>query len=387
MNSPGRLFSKYVFWFVSLVFGALVTSGAIEIYFSYQENKEALVRIQREKALAAAGRIEQFVKEIERQIGWTTHPQLVTGTAALEQRRAEYFRLLRQVPAVTEISQLDASGKEQLRVSRLAMDVVESQTDFSRDPKFLEASAGKTYFSPVYFRKDSEPYMTVAMASGGGALGVTVAEVNLKFIWDVVSQIKIGKAGHASVVDSRGRLIAHPDISLVLKKTDLSRLHHVQAARAGGPTPGERADEVTIARDLQGRKVLTASAGIAPLGWFVFVEQPLTEAFEPLYSSMLRTVLLLVAGLALSLLASLFLARKIVTPIRALETGRPGSARETSPIASRCGRATSWRRWPTSSTARPPSFRSRTPTCSRRSRIERATSPKPWSSRRPPPKS
>src|SRR5262245_6649237 len=154
----GRLFKKYVVFFVALVSGALVTSGALEIYFSYQENKAALVQLQREKALAAATRIDQFVKEIERQIGWTTHPQLVTGAAALEQRRVDYFRLLRQVQPVTEVSLLDASGKEQLQVSRLKMDLASSQANYSKDPKFTEARKGKTYFSPVYFRKESEPY-------------------------------------------------------------------------------------------------------------------------------------------------------------------------------------------------------------------------------------
>ncbi len=317
----GRLFRKYVLLFVTLVSGALLASGLIEIYFSYQENKTALVRVQREKAEAAAAKIEQFVKEIERQIGWTTQPQWGVRSAALEQRRFDYLRLLRQSPALTELSQLDASGREQLRVSRLAMDVVSSQADFSRDPKFLQASAGKTYFSPVYFRKESEPYMTIAMGSSSGDVGVTVAEVNLKFIWEAVSQIKVGKAGHAYVVDSSDRLIAHPDISLVLKKTDLSALPQVQALRARSPSPAEARDEATIARDFQGHQVLTASAVIAPLGWLVFVDLPLKEAFAPLYSSIYRTALLLLVGIALSVLASLFLARKMVTPIQALRRG------------------------------------------------------------------
>ena len=54
--------------------------------------------LQREKALGAASRIESYIKEIERQIGWTTQPQLVAPAAALEQRRLDYLRLLRQVP-------------------------------------------------------------------------------------------------------------------------------------------------------------------------------------------------------------------------------------------------------------------------------------------------
>jgi len=48
----------------------------------------------------------------------------------------------------------------------------------------------------------------------------------------VVSQIKVGEHGQAYVVDAEGRLIAHPDISLVLRNTDMTRLPQVAAARA-----------------------------------------------------------------------------------------------------------------------------------------------------------
>jgi len=316
-----RLFWKYVIVLVFLVSGALVTSGAVEIYFSYQENKAALVSVQREKAVAAASRIDQFVREIENQIGWTTHASFTAPAAALGQRRFDYLRLFRQAPSVTEISYLDASGREQLRVSRLAMDVVGSQTDFSKEPRFVEARSGKTYFSPVYFRKESEPYMTIAMAGRGQDAGVTVADVNLKFIWDVVSQIKVGNAGHAYVVDSSGNLIAHPDISLVLQKTNLRSLPQVGDALAVSLQSGEHRDEVSIARDLSGRQILTAHAAIAPLGWLVFVEQPLGEAFASLYASVYRTVLLLVLGVGISVFASVFLARRMVTPIQLLQAG------------------------------------------------------------------
>src|SRR6202007_950871 len=112
-----------------------------------------------------------------------------------------------------------------------------SHVDLSKDPKFVEAIAHKTYYGPVYFRGESEPYMTLAMAGARRDAGVSVAEVNLKFIWDVVSQIKVGKKGQAFVIDARGRLIAHPDISLVLRNTDLSKLDYVAAARTTDGAP------------------------------------------------------------------------------------------------------------------------------------------------------
>src|ERR687883_1768548 len=142
MSLPGGkvrrpLFRKYVTLFVAVVSVALLANGALEIWFSYQEHKASLIRIQREQAEAAAAKIGQFVKEIENQLGWTT--QLPWSAATVEQRRFDGLRLLRQVPAITELAQIDATGHEQLRVSRLAMDVVGSGADFSKDPKFLQA--------------------------------------------------------------------------------------------------------------------------------------------------------------------------------------------------------------------------------------------------------
>src|SRR5262245_20238789 len=169
------LLLKYIVLFCAVVLIALVTAGAFELWFSYKEYKSAQIRVQREQAEAAAAKIGQFVREIEAQVGWTTHLPLSTGM--LEQRVFDGLRLLRQVPAVTELSQLDASGHEQLRVSRLAMDVVGSNIDYSRDPKFTEAVARKVYYGPVYFRRESEPYMTLALAGTRRDAGVSVAEV------------------------------------------------------------------------------------------------------------------------------------------------------------------------------------------------------------------
>ena len=165
-----RLFRKYALIFIGLVAAALLINSGFDFWFSYQENKAALVRVQQEKAESAAQRIAEFVEEIKSQIGWTTHAQWALGP--LDQRRQDYVRLLRQVPAITELAQLDGAGKEQLKVSRLAMDVVGSEADFSQSPAFTEAKAHRTWFSPVYFRKESEPYMTVAMAHDGRNAGV-----------------------------------------------------------------------------------------------------------------------------------------------------------------------------------------------------------------------
>ena len=312
-----RLFTKYVALFVAVVGAALLSNGIFEVFFYYREHKAALIRIQHEQAEAAAAKIGQFIKEIESQLGWTT--QLTWSAGSIEQRRFDALRLLRQVPAITELAQVDSAGKERLRVSRLAMDVVDSGLDLSQDPKFTEAVAHKVYYGPVYFRRESEPYMTLSLAGTRKDAGVSIAEVNLKLIWDVVSQIKVGEHGHAYVVGAQGRLIAHPDISLVLRNTDMSKLLQVQAAQTENAGTNPEALEGT--ENIQGQKVLTASAPIAPLGWTMFVELPVEEAYASLYAALQRLAIVLAGASIFAVLAGIFLARRMVGPIQALRAG------------------------------------------------------------------
>jgi HAMP domain-containing protein len=312
----GQLFRKYVALFVAVVTVALMASGLFDMWFSYREQRALLLNTQREQASAAAAKITQFVEEIERQMGWMT--QLPWSTASIDEWRFDAVRLLRQVPAITEIAQLDAAGREQALVSRVAADVIGSQTDFSQHPKFVEAMASKHYYGPLYFRRESEPYMTLSIAGARRDYGVVVAEVNLKFIWDVVSQIKAGNRGRAYVVDANGRLIAHPDINPVLRNTDLSHLAQVRAARSAASAPSSVDQDVN---DLQGERVLAVYSPVASLGWLVFVELPVVEAYVPIYASLLRSGVLMVVAICLAGLAGTFLARRMVIPIRALRDG------------------------------------------------------------------
>jgi hypothetical protein len=109
--------------FVALVSGALLTDGLVQFAFSYRENQTALLDLQREKAAGAAVRIAQFVKEIEHQLAGAIPAQPGGSAVAPAQLRSDYEWLLHQAPAITEVAYLDASGREQLRVSRVAMSV------------------------------------------------------------------------------------------------------------------------------------------------------------------------------------------------------------------------------------------------------------------------
>ena len=247
-------------------------------------------RILRLQAQAAADKIAAFIGGIQSHLGWTT--QLSWTAGAIDQRRFDALRLLRQVPDVREFVQLDSVGIEQLKISRLGVDVVASKGDFSQDPKFTEAMAKRVYYGPVYFTpRNAEPDMTLALAGTRSDAGVSVAEFSLKLVWDVVRGMTVGEHGIAYVLDAQGRVIAHSHIitygrnaqgrefahvDTSLFQKDFSSLAHVQAARAAGSSPLTGA--VQVMRDIHGREVLAAYTRVAGPGWLLFVELPVEEA-------------------------------------------------------------------------------------------------------------
>src|SRR5262245_802829 len=172
----GRLFVKYVAMFVAVVSIALLANGLFEVWFSYHEYKTWLVGFQREQAESATAKIADFIKDIEDEMGWTT--QLPWSADTLERRHCDARRLLQQVLAIPEVMQLDPTGHEEFQRSRLARNIVGSDADYAKDPKFIEAVAKGTYYGSVYFRRESEPCMTISRASVGGDNGVSSAEVN-----------------------------------------------------------------------------------------------------------------------------------------------------------------------------------------------------------------
>jgi hypothetical protein len=263
---------------MSLFGGALAAWPLAACAQQANDRVRALIdQILRLQAEAAAAKISEFVREIEGQLGWMT--QLPWTASSPNEWRFDAVRLLRQVPAITALARLDGEGREQAHISRLSVDVIGSQADLSNDPKFVQAIANKHYYGPVYFRGVSEPYMTISLAGARRDYGVVVAEVNIKLVEDVIRRLEVGKRGVAYVVDAQGRVIAHPDFSLIQR--DFSALTHVQAARVADA--GSLAGAVQVARDINGSEVLATYAPVAGpgLGWLVLVELPVEEVSAP----------------------------------------------------------------------------------------------------------
>jgi signal transduction histidine kinase len=152
-----------------------------------------------------------------------------------------------------------------------------------------------------------------------GAIGILQVQVNLKYVWDLISKLKVGTDGYAYVVVPNGDLIAHPEIGLVLQRRNAAHLDQVRLAFQ--PRTDAESPTWIVAKNLHARKVFSSWSPIPVLGGAVFVEQPVEEVYGALYASLFRTSGFLLLGLGMALVASLFVARRVVRPLETLRNG------------------------------------------------------------------
>ncbi|MCP3476407.1 cache domain-containing protein [Bradyrhizobium sp. CCGUVB1N3] len=307
------LFCKY---FATLFVAAvvpLILGAVIEASFGYRDQRRHISEVLQAEARGAAGRIEAFTDEISDQLGWVVQFPWTQGDD--DRHRIDALRLLQQVPAIASVSLLDETGTERVFVSRLRLNKTGRGFDLSADPAVIGARANKVWYGPVQYQNESEPYMRIAVAGNLPAAGVAVAEVNLKLIWDVIAEIRIGQTGYAMIVDDSGQLIAHPDISLVLRgrtgSVDFSRIKHLVGTTSSG---------AVITGD-KGNPVVALSVHAADIGWTVIAMQPVVEAFASIRAALWRSSLLIALGVLIALALAYWRAHRMSGPIKQLEEG------------------------------------------------------------------
>ena len=317
----GGIHRRLLVWNLAL-FGSLVLGFVVAGYlYTQRQIREISFALQSEIATLVAARIEAFVNQkIERlsdaAVTMSLHP-----TGSKEQELLAVL-LQKNDRTFTEASILDASGTEVVKISERKVYTASERLDQSGSAKFRKALLRDAYVSPVYTSDRAEPYVTIALPLRTGhreTIGVLTAETNLKFLWEVIGNIHFGVGGYAYLVDSNGKLIAHKDPSLVLRRTDLGRIHEVQeflrSPGAADPTPENDGLGIT------GNPVLSTYAPIRKFGWAVVLEEPLDLALAGVKMIRHFALLFVVIGLSGGAVVIVWVANKITRPIQKLHSG------------------------------------------------------------------
>jgi putative methionine-R-sulfoxide reductase with GAF domain len=239
-------------------------------------------------------------------------------SASAQERETVLDSLLGLEPAFRQLSLLDAQDRQLGEASRLAQTSSSQITTKLTLEAFGQIHQGERYISPIYLdHATSEPLMLMALPVidvFGDFQGTMIVEVNLKFMWDLVEQLKVGETGYAYVVDNQGNLIAFEDTTRVLQAENVGQIFEVNEFLEN-PSPTDKTHEVRTYTGLLGSTVVGTYVPLGTPDWAIITELPTTEAYQPIIQSILFSIAIILVSATLAGAAGVFLARRLAAPL------------------------------------------------------------------------
>jgi GAF domain-containing protein/methyl-accepting chemotaxis protein len=316
------LAATLVIAFLGLTLATLLITNISVFFFFGRAIQDSVNSKQQLTAKEAANTVASFVQE--KFSGLETTVKIGEPTlASQEEQRSALGNLLGLVPAFRQLILFNSQDQELIRVSRISQAAAERLLARVERELFSEVRQGNRYVSSVYIDElTSEPMIILAVPATnafGDFQGTLLAEVNLKFMWDLVDRLAIGKTGQAYVVDRQGNLLAFGDISRVLRGENVGQLDMIGEFMRN-PLPGGEtaAGGEAVTRMVRGIDGTTVVGTYVPLGvpdWAVVTELPLMEAFQSgIQSTVILVSVMLVAALLTGLMA-VYIARRLAAPL------------------------------------------------------------------------
>jgi len=193
--------------------------------------------------------------------------------------------ILKLNPDIMEIVLMNARGQEVVKISSKNGRCVSQKNLMNRKKReeFYEAKNKNYYISPVLFSALRLPYQIISCRGNGNVL---LVKLNLENIWELISEIEIGKRGYAFVVDNTGILIAHPHKERVIAHTDFANLSIVKNF-----LNHRKKTSWEIYNDEKGERVASLYGTIPELNWAVIAQLPYSEVRKPAKEMIFQSVL------------------------------------------------------------------------------------------------
>jgi anti-anti-sigma regulatory factor/HAMP domain-containing protein len=312
-----RLTTTLALAFFSLSVVALLVSGSSQLFANIRLQQATISSNQQLLAQDAARTVSGFIQEKFGAL--ETALWLADLTSASQEAQIEGLQsLLGLQPSFRHAVLLGAQGQVAAWASRLSP---EAAGRFSEQlASDLLSQQRERYISPVYIDPlTSEPLVTIAIPAldiFGEFQGILVAEVNLKFMWELVGKLRVGETGYAYVVDRQGNLLAFGDTVRVLKGENVG---HIQAVSAFIRSPAS--DRAATAEQYTGITGTSVAGSYVPLetpDWAVVIELPWEEAYQGIIQNIVLSTGVVLAIALLAGVLGLYLAHRLAVPLVSL---------------------------------------------------------------------
>jgi signal transduction histidine kinase/HAMP domain-containing protein len=302
--------------FLALSLIPFMVSGTIGIFFSFNTQRNLAFDQQQLIGVRAANLVARFIQE--KFSALETAAPLVNPThTSLEEQKRVLSHLLNPQPAFRQVLLLNSRKEESMAVSRRSRTVSAEIKDYIDEDLFTTVNQGNRYIGSVYVDKVTcEPMVLIAVPVRdvfGDFQGVLIADVNLKFMWELMSALKVGKTGRAYVVDRQGFLIAFEDITRVLRGVNLSKLAIVKDFIRNPNLVS--LNKPKVFKGISGDTVLGTYVTLGDPNWAVVTELPLTEAYQKVTQTILGIGSFTLMILVLAGWIGVYLARRLTGPL------------------------------------------------------------------------
>jgi signal transduction histidine kinase/CheY-like chemotaxis protein len=308
--------------FFSISTGTFFVAGIISSYYSFKLQRKAISDHQGNIASEAAGKVQMFIEAKSDQLRTSAAIGATLHSGSSLDRKVLMQKILGLSPSYRQIILVDSNKKELLRVSRVSQLMTGRLTEQINEAHVSVIHGGTTYLSQVYIEPlTCEPLMALAVPVQnvfGECEEILVAELNLKFMWDLVAAIKVGRTGFVYVVDRNGNLLAFRDISRVLRGENLLNREEVASFARLSHNAMKRKDVAIITKGILGKPTVTMHVALGVPDWAVVVEQEPLEAFATLIDAIIFVLIVLGLYLLLSIAVSVYISNKISRPIISL---------------------------------------------------------------------
>ncbi len=305
--------------FLATSLATLLLASGLQLYFAIRTQQQLIFSQQLLSAEDAAKTVRSFI-EGKFSILRTTASLSSHETDQPEAQQIALNKLLILEPSFRQIAIEGNDGQELISSSRLSR-FASGQFHTLIGPKALTTLKQKgVYVSPVYIEETtSEPMVLLAVPINdlfGNSNRILAAEVNLKFMWTLVEEIKVGQHGLAYVVNKNGDLLAFADTSRVLRGENVRTLSEVSEFIQGESDQAEAA--VVTSRGILGTSVIATHLSLGLPDWAVVIEIPTTEAYAVVVQGIFRSLIIIVGSVLLVIAVSLYFSMRIITPIKKL---------------------------------------------------------------------
>jgi len=306
---------------ISLAIFSIVTlliAQSTAFFLSRRTLNTSIANQQRSIAQEAGGTVASSIQE-KFSVLETASEFGNPSTANVETRQTILDDLLGLQPAFRQLAILNVTGRQMTTVSRQSSSLSEQFESHLQGDVLAQTSEGQRYISPVYIDElTSEPLVAIAVPAQnvfGDFQGVLVAELNLKFMWDLVDQLQVGETGYAYVVDNQGNLIAFQDTARVLRGENVGQLAEVRDFMENPSATADINPEVATYTGLLGEDVVGTYLPLGTPPWAVVIEIPYEEAYRPgTVQGNISIATTIVLGFLAAILGR-YIARRVAAPL------------------------------------------------------------------------